>query len=132
MVGFPQMENGCSCRDFHDHPAQLRVRCHATSDKQRKSQAKPNRTEVARAGGFRNASGQEGTTPPGRIRWVRAAEFVRLGSCGWVRAAVLGANDCILSTSSLVLRVAAAHPTHNNALVAGIACLVAGRCLLIR
>ena len=84
MVGSPQMENGCSCRDFHDHSAQLRVRCHATSDEQRKNQAKPNRTEVARAGGFRNASGQEGTTPPGRIRWVRAAEFVRLGSRGGV------------------------------------------------
>ena len=77
MVGFPQMENGCSCRDFHDHPAQLRVRCHATSDEQRKNQAKPNGTEVARAGGFRNACGQEGTTPPGRIGWVRAAGFAR-------------------------------------------------------
>jgi vacuolar iron transporter family protein len=45
---------------------------------------------------------------------------------GWLRAAVLGANDGILSTSSLVLGVAAAHVTHNNILVAGVAGLVAG------
>jgi len=45
---------------------------------------------------------------------------------GWLRAAVLGANDGILSTSSLVLGVAAAHATHRNLLVAGMASLVAG------
>ncbi len=45
---------------------------------------------------------------------------------GWLRAAVLGANDGILSTSSLVLGVAAAHATHRNILVAGVAGLVAG------
>jgi VIT1/CCC1 family predicted Fe2+/Mn2+ transporter len=45
---------------------------------------------------------------------------------GWLRAAVLGANDGILSTSSLVLGVAAAHGTHHNIMVAGIAGLVAG------
>ena len=45
---------------------------------------------------------------------------------GWLRAAVLGANDGILSTSSLVLGVAAAHATHHNLLVAGTAGLVAG------
>jgi VIT1/CCC1 family predicted Fe2+/Mn2+ transporter len=44
----------------------------------------------------------------------------------WLRAAVLGANDGILSTSSLVLGVAAAHASHSNVLVAGIAGLVAG------
>ena len=43
----------------------------------------------------------------------------------WLRAAVLGANDGILSTSSLVLGVAAAHASHSNVLVAGIAGLVA-------
>ena len=37
---------------------------------------------------------------------------------GWLRAAVLGANDGILSTSSLVLGVAAANATHRNLLVA--------------
>jgi VIT1/CCC1 family predicted Fe2+/Mn2+ transporter len=45
---------------------------------------------------------------------------------GWLRAAVLGANDGILSTASLVLGVAAAHATRSNVLVAGIAGLVAG------
>jgi VIT1/CCC1 family predicted Fe2+/Mn2+ transporter len=45
---------------------------------------------------------------------------------GWLRAAVLGANDGILSTSSLVLGVAAAHGTHHNIMVAGIAGLMAG------
>jgi hypothetical protein len=47
---------------------------------------------------------------------------------GWLHAAVLGANDSILSTSSLVLGVAAAHGTHHNILVAGTAGLVAGPC----
>src|SRR5450631_4931964 len=45
---------------------------------------------------------------------------------GWLRAAVLGANDGILSTSSLVLGVATAHATHRNLLIAGMAGLVAG------
>ncbi len=45
---------------------------------------------------------------------------------GWLRAAVLGANDGILSTSSLVLGVAAAHATHSSVMVAGVAGLVAG------
>ena len=45
---------------------------------------------------------------------------------GWLRAAVLGANDGILSTASLVLGVAAAHATRNNIVVAGVAGLVAG------
>ena len=50
----------------------------------------------------------------------------RTGRIGWLRAAVLGANDGILSTSSLVLGVAAAHATHSNVLIAGVAGLVAG------
>lgn len=45
---------------------------------------------------------------------------------GWLRATVLGANDGILSTASLVLGVAAAHATHSNVLIAGLAGLVAG------
>jgi VIT1/CCC1 family predicted Fe2+/Mn2+ transporter len=45
---------------------------------------------------------------------------------GWLRAAVLGANDGIVSTASLVLGVAAAQATHHDILVAGIAGLVAG------
>ena len=50
----------------------------------------------------------------------------RTGRIGWLRAAVLGANDGILSTSSLVLGVAAAHAAHKNVLIAGVAGLVAG------
>lgn len=50
----------------------------------------------------------------------------RTDRIGWLRAAVLGANDGILSTSSLVLGVAAANGTHSNILIAGVAGLVAG------
>ena len=45
---------------------------------------------------------------------------------GWLRAAVLGANDGIVSTASLVLGVAAADATHDSIIVAGVAGLVAG------
>ena len=45
---------------------------------------------------------------------------------GWLRAAVLGANDGIISTASLVVGVAAAATTRNDVLIAGIAGLVAG------
>src|SRR5512138_598266 len=45
---------------------------------------------------------------------------------GWLRAAVLGANDGIVSTASLVVGVAAAHATRDGVLVAGVAGLVAG------
>ena len=45
---------------------------------------------------------------------------------GWLRAAVLGANDGIVSTASLLLGVAAAHATHESIVVAGVAGLVAG------
>jgi vacuolar iron transporter family protein len=50
----------------------------------------------------------------------------RAQSTGWLRAAVLGANDGILSTASLVLGVAAAHGMRSNVLIAGVAGLVAG------
>jgi VIT1/CCC1 family predicted Fe2+/Mn2+ transporter len=53
-------------------------------------------------------------------------EHHRSQHIGWLRAAVLGANDGILSTASLVLGVAAAHGTHANIVVAGVAGLVAG------
>jgi VIT1/CCC1 family predicted Fe2+/Mn2+ transporter len=45
---------------------------------------------------------------------------------GWLRAAVLGANDGIVSTSSLIIGVAAASTAHANILLAGVAGLVAG------
>jgi VIT1/CCC1 family predicted Fe2+/Mn2+ transporter len=50
----------------------------------------------------------------------------RTARIGWLRAAVLGANDGIVSTASLVLGVAAAHANHASIMVAGIAGLVAG------
>ncbi len=58
--------------------------------------------------------------------YLRHRERHVTGRIGWLRAAVLGANDGIVSTASLVLGVAAAHSTHSNILVAGIAGLVAG------
>lgn len=45
---------------------------------------------------------------------------------GWLRAAVLGANDGIVSTASLIVGVAAASPNTNEVLLAGVAGLVAG------
>ncbi|MGD0871603.1 MAG: VIT family protein [Bryobacteraceae bacterium] len=57
---------------------------------------------------------------------VPQTERHRAARVGWLRAAVLGANDGILSTASLVLGVAAAHATHGNVMVAGVAGLVAG------
>ena len=50
----------------------------------------------------------------------------RTNRIGWLRASVLGANDGILSTASLVVGVAAAHGTYSSVLVAGVAGLVAG------
>ena len=45
---------------------------------------------------------------------------------GWLRAAVLGANDGLLSTSSLIIGVATAQGTHSSILIAGVSGLVAG------
>lgn len=45
---------------------------------------------------------------------------------GWLRAAVLGANDGIVSTASLIVGVAAAAATRSDVLIAGVAGLVAG------
>ena len=57
---------------------------------------------------------------------ARQIERHKTDRVGWLRAAVLGANDGILSTSSLVLGVAAAHATHSSVVVAAVAGLVAG------
>jgi len=53
-------------------------------------------------------------------------ELHRSHRVGWLRAAVLGANDGIVSTASLVIGVAAAGTTHAEILLAGVAGLVAG------
>ena len=57
---------------------------------------------------------------------MRHIERHRTQRIGWLRAAVLGANDGIVSTASLVLGVAAAGATSKDILVAGVAGLVAG------
>jgi VIT1/CCC1 family predicted Fe2+/Mn2+ transporter len=56
----------------------------------------------------------------------RHRERHRLQRIGWLRAAVLGANDGIVSTASLLVGVAAADASHGSLLVAGIAGAVAG------
>ena len=57
---------------------------------------------------------------------MRHREQHRSTRIGWLRAAVLGANDGIVSTASLVVGVAAAETARQNVLVAGVAGLVAG------
>jgi vacuolar iron transporter family protein len=54
------------------------------------------------------------------------SENHRTQHIGWLRAAVLGANDGIVSTASLILGVAAANSSQGAVLVAGVAGLVAG------
>jgi vacuolar iron transporter family protein len=56
----------------------------------------------------------------------RHRERHRTEHVGWLRAAVLGADDGIVSTASLLLGVAAAHGTRSSLLIAGVAGLVAG------
>ena len=56
----------------------------------------------------------------------RHTERHRTDRIGWLRAAVLGANDGIVSTASLVVGVAAASVDHSNVLITGVAGLVAG------
>ena len=53
-------------------------------------------------------------------------ELHRVHRAGWLRAAVLGANDGIVSTASLIIGVAAASAAHDNIILAGVAGLVAG------
>ena len=57
---------------------------------------------------------------------MRHAERHRSEHIGWLRASVLGANDGIVSTASLILGVAAAGAQRNGVVVAGVAGLVAG------
>jgi VIT1/CCC1 family predicted Fe2+/Mn2+ transporter len=56
----------------------------------------------------------------------RHIEGHKIHRIGWLRAAVLGANDGIVSTASLVVGVAAAEAARGSVLVAGVAGLVAG------
>lgn len=57
---------------------------------------------------------------------MRHSEKHRTQRIGWLRAAVLGANDGIVSTASLILGVAAANASSESIMVAGVAGLVAG------
>jgi VIT1/CCC1 family predicted Fe2+/Mn2+ transporter len=57
---------------------------------------------------------------------IRHHEEHRLSRTGWLRAAVLGANDGILSTASLILGVATATQSREGVLVAGVSGLLAG------
>ena len=57
---------------------------------------------------------------------MRHTEKHRTQRIGWLRAAVLGANDGIISTASLIVGVAAAESSRSSVLVAGVAGLVAG------
>ena len=57
---------------------------------------------------------------------MRHSEFHRLHRIGWLRAAVLGANDGIVSTASLVIGVASAGASHQTIIITGVAGLVSG------
>ena len=57
---------------------------------------------------------------------MRHREHHRGGRIGWLRAAVLGANDGIVSTASLIMGVAAAGASPREIAIAGIAGLMAG------
>lgn len=57
---------------------------------------------------------------------MRHSENHRSPRIGWLRAAVLGANDGIISTASLIIGIASAHATHSSILLTGLAGLVSG------
>lgn len=57
---------------------------------------------------------------------LKHSEFHRSHRIGWLRAAVLGANDGIVSTASLLIGVAAAGASHDTILITGVAGLVSG------
>lgn len=59
-------------------------------------------------------------------KWRIHSEQHLIGRVGWLRAAVLGANDGIVSTASLIIGVAAAATRPSEILIAGVAGLVAG------
>jgi len=56
----------------------------------------------------------------------RSTERHFVGRTGWLRAAVLGANDGIISTASLIVGVAAAETSSNAVITAGVAGMIAG------
>jgi VIT1/CCC1 family predicted Fe2+/Mn2+ transporter len=74
----------------------------------------------ARGAGIRQVSAPRGESP------AHHHEAHRVGRAGWLRAAVLGANDGLISTASLVIGVAAAQGAREPVLIAGVAGLIAG------
>jgi VIT1/CCC1 family predicted Fe2+/Mn2+ transporter len=66
------------------------------------------------------------TDSPNGNMSMKSESFHRVHHVGWLRAAVLGANDGIVSTASLVVGVAAAAADRSGVLIAGVAGLVAG------
>ena len=60
------------------------------------------------------------------VRVLQHPEGHLVDRIGWLRVAVLGANDGIISAASLIVGVAAAAATRNDVLIAGVAGLVAG------
>jgi VIT1/CCC1 family predicted Fe2+/Mn2+ transporter len=67
-----------------------------------------------------------GGAEPGGIGAPARAGNVVVSRIGWLRAAILGANDGIVSIASLIVGVAAATGTYNHVLLSGVAGLVAG------
>ena len=65
-------------------------------------------------------------TPTYHARMARHRETHRSGRSGWLRAAVLGSNDAIVSTASLMIGIAASEASTSAILTAGIAGLCAG------
>ena len=64
--------------------------------------------------------------PVNKVALVNQVETHRSGRIGWLRAAVLGADDAIVSTASLMIGVAAASASKGAILVAGVAGMGAG------
>jgi len=71
-------------------------------------------------------SEQPGRPAPATARFGRHAEHHHGERIGWLRAAVLGANDGIVSTACLVLGIAAAGADHRTMLMTGVSGLIAG------
>lgn len=78
--------------------------------------------QAATNSGGRSIASKAGSSPV----FGRHTERHRTERIGWLRAAVLGANDGVVSTASLVVGVAAAHAASADILITGVAGLVAG------
>src|SRR5512143_163865 len=61
-----------------------------------------------------------------RVSPIHPAEIHRSGRAGWLRAAVLGSDDALVSTASIMIGVAASSASKGAILIAGVAGLVAG------